>query len=163
VSLRVVKRGLDTNILIYAHLPGFQQHEQVRRYLLNQLRLSEVKLVVTPLVLHEFVHVVTDARRFEAPVPISEAVAVAHLFLRRTNVECLAVDEAALLSAFTLLDRHRLGRKRIADTLFAATLLHHGVTEIVTCNPGDFRLFDGLRVIDPCDLKPAPVGSNPDR
>jgi predicted nucleic acid-binding protein len=46
-------------------------------------------------------------------------------------------------------ERHRLGRKRIADTLFAATLLTHGVTELITCNPSDFRIFEGLTLIDP--------------
>jgi predicted nucleic acid-binding protein len=39
------------------------------------------------------------------------------------------------MKASDLLDRHGLGRKRIADTLLAATLLHHGISELITWDP----------------------------
>jgi predicted nucleic acid-binding protein len=104
-----------------AELP---QHELVRSYLLDQLAHDDVTLVVTPAILHEFVHVVTDARRFSPPVAMPDALAIARGYLDSTNVECLSVDERAIVSAFDLLERHQLGRKRIADTLFAASLLN---------------------------------------
>ena len=144
-----MKRGLDTNVLIYAHIPALPEHERVRRFLLAQLGLEDVVLVLTPAVLHEFVHVVTDARRFEPPLTMPEALAVARLYLGRSNVECVGADEADLSSAFDLLERHGLGRKRIADALFAATLLNNGVSELVTCDAGGYRQFDGLTVVDP--------------
>ncbi len=144
-----MKRGIDTSVLVYAHLPGLPDHESVRRYLHELVTDGETILVITPAVLHEFVRVVTDPRRFDPPVPFVEALTIGRRYLDRTNVECLALGEEALRAAFDLLERHRLGRKRIADTLFAATLLHHGVTEIATCNPGDFEGFTGLRVVDP--------------
>lgn len=144
-----MRRGLDTNVLVYAHIPAFPEHEPVRRFLTGQLDSEEVTLVVTPAVLHEFVHVVTDARRFEPPLTMAEALAVARLYIGRSNVECVAADEGAVEQAFYLLERHALGRKRIADTLFAATLMSHGVSELVTCDPRDYALFDGLSVIDP--------------
>ena len=93
----------------------------------------------------------TDARRFEPPVGMGEALAPARLYLGRANVECVATDAEALAEAFNLVDRHRLGRKRLADTLLAATLLRHGVRQLVTCNRGDFEVFPGLQVIDPRD------------
>jgi predicted nucleic acid-binding protein len=80
---------------------------------------------------------------------MSEAAAVARLYLGRTNVGCLAVDEAIVQGALALLERHGLGLERIADTILAATFLHHGIDEIITCNPGDFSPFEGLKVIDP--------------
>lgn len=144
-----LRRGLDTNVLIYAHLPSLPHHQIVRRYLLEQLRQEGVRLAVTPMVLHEFVHVITDGRRFEPPISMGEAVAIARLYLGRSNIDCLAINEDVLQDALTLLERYGLGRKRIADTLLAATLLHHGVGEIVTCNPADFQSFEGLKVIDP--------------
>ncbi len=141
-----LRQGLDTNVLIYAQMPSLPDHEVVRRYVIEQLRQREVTLVVTPTVLHEFIHVVTDGRRFEPPVSMSEAIAVARLYLGRSNIECLAVDEAVLQRTLALLERHGLGRKRVADTLLAATLLHHGVNEIVTCNPGDFQRLRSIVV-----------------
>jgi hypothetical protein len=47
------------------------------------------------------------------------------------------------------METHRLGRKRIADTLLATTLSQNGVNEIITCNPDDFEPFVDLRILDP--------------
>jgi len=145
------KRGVDTNVLIYAHLASFPEHAAVRRFLLRELSDRDVRCVVTPMVLHEFVHVVTDARRFHRPVAMPEALAVARLYLEHENVECASVDGDALRDAFEWIERYKLGRKRIADTLLAATLIRCGAKEIITCNSDDFRVFDGLAALDPRD------------
>lgn len=144
-----MKRGLDTNVLVYAHVASLPEHGVVREFLAGQLARRDVTLFVTPSVLHEFVHVVSDPRRFEPPVAMGEALALARLYLGRANVECVATDADALAEAFNLVDRHRLGRKRLADTLLAATLLRHGVRQLVTCNRSDFEVFSALQVIDP--------------
>ena len=146
-----MKRGLDTNVLVYAHVAALPEHGVVREYLAGQLARRDVTLVVTPSVLHEFVHVVTDPRRFEPPVGMGEALALARLYLGRSNVECVATDAEALADAFVLVDRHGLGRKRLADTLLAATLLRHGVRQLVTCNRSDFEMFSDLQLVDPRD------------
>jgi predicted nucleic acid-binding protein len=121
----------------------------VRRYLLGQLAQGDTTLVVTPGILHELVHVITDARRFSPPVAMADALAIARGYLNRTNVECLSIDANTIARAFNLLERHQLGRKRIADTLFTASLLDHGVRELITCNLDDFRIFEELTLIDP--------------
>jgi predicted nucleic acid-binding protein len=144
-----MRRGVDTNVLIYAHISESPQHEAVRSHLLGQLALDDVTLIVTPNILHEFLHIVTDARRFDPPVSMKDALAVARGYLDRANVECLSVDELSLVSALDLLERHQLGRNRIADTLFAASLLNHGVRELITCNTTDFKVFAELTLIDP--------------
>ena len=141
--------GLDTNVLIYAHLPVSAESGRVRTYLRRALADSRRRFSLTPPVLHEFGHVATDPRRFEPPVTMPEALEIAGGYLDRSNVECLAVDEGSMRLAFDLLDVHGLGRRRIADTLLAATLLSHGVKTIVTCNPADFTLFGDLAVVDP--------------
>lgn len=144
-----MRTGLDTNVLIQAHLPGLARHQLARDYLVEQLEVPDATLAVTPLVLHEFVHVVTDERRFDPPVSMSEAVAIARGYVGRSNVECLAVDEGSLLLALDLLARHRLGRKRIADALLAATLLTHGVRRLATFNVADFAPFEPLQASEP--------------
>jgi len=100
-------------------------------------------------VLDEFVHVITDQRRFNPLVPMASALALAKGYVARPNVDCLSLDGRALWLALHLLERHSIGRKRIADTLLAATLLRHGVNSIMTCNPSDFAVFTDLGVIDP--------------
>jgi predicted nucleic acid-binding protein len=100
-------------------------------------------------VLHELVHVITDPRRFDPPVPMPEAVALARGYLRRTNVTCVDATGAAMELALDLLARHRLGRKRLFDALLTATLLVNGVDTLVTCNAPDYGVFDELSLLDP--------------
>ncbi len=144
-------------------MPVFSEHVSIRGFLHEQLRIPDLVLVITPTILHEFIHVITDARRFDPPVPMSEALATARIYLGRKNIKCVDATEPAMLRAFDLLDRHGLGRKRLADTLFAATLMQHGVREIITCNPKDFQPFDGLDTINPRAKASAPVKENEEK
>lgn len=139
---------------MYAHLPALPHHNRVRSFLLEQLHDGDVEVVVTGGVLHEFVHVVTDPGRFEPPVPMSEAISLARGYLGRSNVSCAPVGETAVTLALELVDRHHLGRRRLGDTLFAATLIAEGVAEVITCNPGDFNVFEELTAVDPCAKPP---------
>ncbi len=143
-----MKVGIDTNVLIVAALPELHGHVEVKRVLSDLLR-AEATLALTPAILHELIHVITDPKRFERPLSMVEASALARYYLNRSNVELLTTDESAVLLAVDLLEKHRLGRKRLADTLFAATLLTHEVARLVTLNSRDFRLFTDLELIDP--------------
>lgn len=144
-----MRRALDTNVLVMAHIAAMPHHERVRRYLVEQLALPETTFVVTPLILHEFVHVITDPRRFSPAVAMHEATAIARLYLDHANIDCVGVDRHAMSLATALLDKHGLGRNRIADTLLAATLLQNDVSQIVTCNSSDFAVFNAFTLVDP--------------
>ena len=141
--------GLDTNVLVYANLPGLTGSETVRANLRSKLGDDNWQIALTTVVLHELVHVIKDQRRFNPPGPMASALALAKGYLARPNVDCLSLDGRALQLALHLLERHRLGRKRIADTLLATTLVRHGVNSIITCNPSDFAVLNDLEVIDP--------------
>lgn len=147
--MTAARYGVDTNVLVYVHMPALAGHEVVGAALTAFVRRPGTSLVLSPLVLHELVHVITDPRRFDPPVPMSEAVALAGGYLRRTNVTCVDATGTAMELALDLLARHRLGRKRVFDALLAATLLVNGVDTLITCNPDDFRMFDDLTVLDP--------------
>lgn len=156
-----MKLGVDTNVLVYAHVAALPEHVGVKAFLARQLDRRDVTLVVTPAVLDEFVHVVTDPRRFAPPVGVAEALALARLWLGRANVDCLATDADALADALALVERHGLGRRRLADTLFVATLLRHGVRQLATCNPADFAVFSSLQLVDPRVPGPDAPGGQP--
>lgn len=153
----MIRRGLDTNVLLYAHIETLPNHQNVRDYLLSQLRNTRVQLILTSDVLNEFIHVVTDRKRFSPPFEMKDALDTARLYLKHTNILCLGAGEMSLLRAIDLMDRHKLGRKRVSDTILAATLLTHGVHEIITCDPDDFRIFEPLEIIDPRAAMAAPV------
>jgi predicted nucleic acid-binding protein len=144
-----MKLGVDTNVLVVAHMPSMEDHAIVRARLRERLADAATILVITPAILHELVHVITDARRFDPPVAVMEAVAVARVYLDASNVQCVPTDAAAARLTLELVERHRLGRKRLADSLFAATLLRNDVNTLLTFNHGDFGVFEGLSTIDP--------------
>lgn len=145
-----MRRGVDTNVLIYAHVPAFEQHQAVRSFLEDQLNDPTVTLVITAGVLHEFVHVITDPRRFDPPVAMAEALALARGYMGRSNVAIAPTDEATVQESFALLSRHGLGRKRMAESLLMAALANDGVTELITCNRRDFEGIGTLAVVNPC-------------
>lgn len=141
--------GLDTNVLVHALIPSSPQHAATRTFLDRELARDDRVFVVTASILHELVHVVTDPRRFDPALKMAEALAAARSFLGRSNMEVVTADEDALALAFHLMHAHRLGRKRLADTIFAATLIHHGVGVLVTCNVADYAVFADLATVDP--------------
>jgi predicted nucleic acid-binding protein len=132
---------------VYAHLAANEEQRAVRSYVLGLLQDSSTTLVLTPLVLHEFVHVVTDRRRFDVPVGMAEAIELARVYLHRPNTDVAPVTERVMDRALHLVELHRLGRRKLADALIASALLEHGVTTLATCNVSDFP-FDGLELVD---------------
>src|SRR5471032_2121596 len=52
-----MKRAVDTNVLVYAHVASVPEHDHARRFLEGELRTPGRTLVVTPGILHELIHV----------------------------------------------------------------------------------------------------------
>lgn len=50
---------------------------------------------------------------------------------------------------FEWMTRHQLGRKRILDTILAATLHVADVRRLFTLNPADFRVFGVFELLVP--------------
>ena len=55
-------------------------------------------------------------------------------------VHVFPTSESTLLF-MELLEEHKLGRKRILDTMLASTFLSAGVTSLLSLNPSDFDLI----------------------
>jgi predicted nucleic acid-binding protein len=53
------------------------------------------------------------------------------------------------LRTLELMERHRLGRRRILDTALAATLEGAGIRRLATFNGDGFRVFPFLDVVEP--------------
>jgi len=55
---------------------------------------------------------------------------------------------------FEWMIQYRLGRKRLRDTMLAASYFSAGVTRIVTLNPKDFDVFGCFEIIVPTPSSP---------
>jgi hypothetical protein len=65
-------------------------------------------------------------------------------------------DDAATRQFLAWLQQFALGRKRLLDTLLAATYRQSGIHSLLTTNPADFAVFGVFRCITPGAAAPTP-------
>lgn len=95
----------------------------------------------------EFLHVVTDPRRFASPLSMEDALERIDRWWHAREVRIVPTGDAVGMRFLELVKQHHLGRKRLLDTLLAATYLEAGVHVIVTTDVRDFGQFEGLGVV----------------
>lgn len=132
--------GLDTSFLVAAEVAEHPDHEGVWRRL-RGLKAQGDQFALTALVLAEFVHIVTDARRFKNPLTMPHALAEARAWWEATDVEHISPYDDAVIWFWEAMARHQLGRKRVLDTMLAATYRSAGITSLLTLNAADFAVF----------------------
>lgn len=137
--------GLDTTFLVEAEVLGHPNHGRARSMLAELLGRADT-LALAPQVLTEFTHVVTDPRRFSRPLSMADAVRRAREWLEAREVRVTPQTEASGRLFLEWLERHRLGRKRLLDTMLAATYHTAGVRSILTSNARDFGVFGVFEV-----------------
>jgi len=140
--------GLDTSVVVASELAGHARHE-ASRVLLERLSHEGGTVALAPQVLAEFVHIVTDPRRCTTPLHMSTALERAELIWNSMQVIRVFPDAAATSQFLAWMKHHRLGRKRLLDTLLAATYWSAGIRAIVTLNPPDFQVFGCFTVLEP--------------
>lgn len=132
--------GLDTSVLVAAAIDGHPQHNEVWKWMREALDEGDT-FGITCGILAEFIHVSTDPRRFEEPLSMAEALNWAHYWGDAEEMILLHPDDSANAKWLAWLLEFRLGRKRLLDTLIAATWSESGITKIGTLNPADFTVF----------------------
>jgi predicted nucleic acid-binding protein len=133
--------GADTSFLVALALREHPAHEAAWALFGDEVRGRTASMAVAAQALAEFAHVVTDGRRFERPLPMAEALDICEQWW--TSQECRpAVVDADVGTLFLAWMReHRLGRKRLLDTLLAATYHRAGVQRLATTNWREFARF----------------------
>jgi predicted nucleic acid-binding protein len=135
-----VTHGFDTSFLVAAEVAEHPEHDGVWRRI-ALLRESGEHFGITAPVIAEFVHLVTDARRFARPLTMAEAIEKARIWTEAAEVETFTAGNEAVAWFLDAMAKHQLGRKRVLDTMLAATYHSAGVTSLLTLNGGDFTVF----------------------
>ncbi|HSY20319.1 MAG TPA: PIN domain-containing protein [Candidatus Acidoferrales bacterium] len=140
--------GLDCNILVQLALADHPANAATVAAIQAEAQRGD-RLVFPTLVINEFLHVITDPRRFSPPLTMNEALDWMENFLSNPSVSM--IEPAAESSRQTLLwmRQFNLGRKRILDTNLAAIFHAAGVRRLMTSNPADFAVFGVFEVITP--------------
>ena len=135
-----MRHGLDTSFLVAAEVEEHPDHAGAWRRI-ARLRETGGTFGITTPVIAEFVHIVTDARRFAKPLTMAEAIKKARMWWKAAEVETVTASDAAVEWFLDAMARHQLGRKRVLDTMLAATYRSAGITSLLTLNAGDFEVF----------------------
>ena len=140
--------GLDTTFLVQLEIQEAEAHDAALEVLRGNILGRDRTAALTPQVLGEFVHVVTDARRFERPLSMAQALTKANFWWNAKEIERIFPHERAVGQFLAWMAEYGLGRKRLLDTLLAATCYENGITRIVTSNARDYRVFGVFEVIE---------------
>ena len=135
-----MRHGLDTGFLVAVEVACHNEHAAARA-VAETLRQNGDRFAIAPQVVAEFVHVVTDPRRFSAPLTMERAPDRGELWWDSEDVDRVSPDEGTVTWFLTAMASHQLGRKRVLDTLLAGTYRTAGITSILTLNPADFAVF----------------------
>jgi predicted nucleic acid-binding protein len=140
--------GLDTGFLVAAEVREHAEHAAARDTLEKLLAQGD-RIAIAPQVLAEFIHIVTDPRRFTEPLDMNAARGIAEKWWTAGEVVQTFPDDAAVRQFLTWLHQFSLGRKRLLDTLLGATYQQAGVQSLLTTNESDFRIFGVFTCIAP--------------
>ncbi len=132
--------GIDTSFLIAMELDEHPSHVAAG-IALRRLLAAGDRLALTPQVLDEFIHVATDGKRLTHPLGVATAREAAERWWSSADVDHVFPNEEAVSQFFAWIDQFQFGRKRLLDTMLAATYFHNRVTSILTINPKDFAIL----------------------
>ena len=143
-----MRHGIDTGFLVAAEVAEHPDHASARLKLAERLTAGD-RFALAPQVLAEFIHIVTDPRRFVQPLDIATARDLAEQWWTARDVDAVFPGEAAVPQFLGWLRQYQLGRKRLLDTLLAATYRQAGIKSLLTTNPSDFAVFGDFSCITP--------------
>jgi toxin-antitoxin system PIN domain toxin len=140
---------IDTNLLIYATVPGFSEHDAARAFLEDIVNGSRQHFV-TWINIFEYLRAVTHRRLVRpAPLPMADALHNVEALLALPRVS--RIDPGPKhLELFTAICRAAgpVEGNFVHDCRIAAVMRENGVDRIVT-RDSSFRRIAFLEVIDP--------------
>jgi predicted nucleic acid-binding protein len=135
-----VTHGTDTSFLVAVEVVEHPHHADAFR-VLGELLTRGDRVALAPQVLAEFVHVVTDVRRFQKPLPMEIALDKSEHWWNAAETDHVFPTDMGIARFHDWMRHHQIGRKRVLDTLLAATYRAAGITSLLTLNSEDLRIF----------------------
>ena len=140
--------GIDTCFLIDLYWEDSPRNKNARALFSKIANNESVKVAVYYNCFNEFLHVITDSKRFENPLSVSEAISVIDYWCDIDRVTVLYPNDTSFKRTLAWMNRYQLGRNRVNDTQMASCYLTSGVSTIITANPKDFEIFESFEIND---------------
>ena len=136
----------DVNLLLYASVTGFPQHERARTWLEEALNGSTLVGLSSPAIFG-YIRIATNGRVLASAMSVTDATGRLRPWLAQPNVRFVLPGPAYLDIAFGLLEAIGAGANLTTDVQLAAYAIEQDAE--LYSNDTDFGRFPGLRWIDP--------------
>jgi predicted nucleic acid-binding protein len=134
---------LDTSVLVAASVAVHPGHANARDGS-RALAAAGAALCISPQICREFLVVLTRKPVSGRTFSVEEALAALDEWRRGCSL--LAEDEEPVAECLALSRKHQVKGKQIHDCNVVAVMRAHGVSRLVTRNPGDFSRYPGITV-----------------
>jgi predicted nucleic acid-binding protein len=104
---------------------------------------------LTSQVIYEFFAVITNPKRVESPMKLSEAVNVCLDFWECSEIEKINPASNAIMDVLRLANEMKVTKGKIFDCAMAVTTKDNKVECIYTENVDDFKKYSFLNVVNP--------------
>jgi uncharacterized protein len=139
--------AVDTNILVYSHLPESPMNEPAFGAMQELVRSRDDWAIPWPC-LHEFLAIVTNPRINTANAAVGTAISQIETWLEVPTLRLLAEGPTYWAVLRELLEEGNVTDGMVHDARIAALCLDHGVTELWTADR-DFERFHALAPRNP--------------
>ena len=139
--------GVDTSFLVGLAASEHPAHGACWGLFEDEIVGQTGSMAMAGQVLAEFAHVVTDPRRFERPLAMTDALELCEQWWNADECRPVQTEFDAGALFLTWMVQFRLGRKRLLDTLLAASYHCAGVRRIATTDWRDFEVYGVFEVL----------------
>lgn len=140
--------AIDTTLLVDLYWQDSPRHKRAVDFYNHLATETEEEILIYYNCFNEFIHVITDTKRFENAFSMKEALAVVEEWRWLERVKIIFPDEDCFCRTQAWLDIYDLGRKRINDTNMASCYALNAVSKIYTANPKDFEGYETFEVLE---------------
>jgi predicted nucleic acid-binding protein len=138
--------GIDTDFLVAVEIREHPFHRNADA-LLQSLLSAGHDLALAPQTLAEFIHIATDPKRMPIPLSMGEAIGRAEHWWQAEEVMRVFPNNQTVTDFTGWLARYQLGRKRLLDTMLAATFRQAAISRLITNNERDYSVFGCFEII----------------
>ncbi len=144
----------DANLLIYALDETAPHHRRAKEWLDTELSSGET-FAFTWSVLLAVLRLTTNARLFEHPLPVADALDIVDAWVAQPTATVIGPTERHAGVLRELLDSSGAAGNLTSDAHLAAMCIEHGAT---LCSADrDFGRWSGLRCVNPIADPPGPA------
>ena len=139
--------GIDTTFLVQLEIVELDLHQEAKSFLKKHLA-GHGRFALAPQVINEYLHIITDHRRFKRPLTMDSALKKADTWWHAREVQPVFPNRSSASVFFDWMIKYSLDRKRILDTYLAATYFSNNIREVITTNVRDYRVLAEMQTIE---------------